>query len=149
MAERRGSRGRQSDGAGDKQAAADGAQLPRELMIMTAPDATLERARGRSVADAAPSEQALAEILQETGASLVPLFGLTGGRTAPRFDRADPDEVFRAPAPDLSTFYQVQAPDDQLDDLAERLRALDTVEAAYVKPPALLPELNDMAPSME
>lgn len=31
-------------------------------------------------------------------------------------------------------YYKVEAPDERLDSLAERLRQLDVVEAAYVKP---------------
>src|SRR4051812_27107921 len=33
-------------------------------------------------------------------------------------------------------FHRIDAPDETLETLAERLRALDDVEAAYVKPPA-------------
>ena len=39
-------------------------------------------------------------------------------------------------APDLSVFYRVPAADDRLEGLAERLRALPQVDAAYVKPGA-------------
>lgn len=35
----------------------------------------------------------------------------------------------------LSLFYRVDAPDDRLDELAERLRKQELIEAAYVKPP--------------
>jgi|GEM_PF-4692227 len=37
----------------------------------------------------------------------------------------------------LSLFYGVDAPDDRLDELAERLRKQELIEAAYVKPPIL------------
>jgi hypothetical protein len=39
-------------------------------------------------------------------------------------------------AHDLSLFYQVDASDEELDDLAEQLQAMDAIAAAYVKPPA-------------
>ncbi|MFJ8053157.1 S8 family peptidase [Streptomyces luteogriseus] len=35
-------------------------------------------------------------------------------------------------------YYQVDAPEDQLEEIAERLRGLDVIEAAYVKPAAEL-----------
>ena len=55
---------------------------------------------------------------------------------------------------DLSVYYRVEAPDDRLDALAERLRAQDVVETAYVKPAAEPAQavtertrvLNDMVP---
>jgi hypothetical protein len=48
--------------------------------------------------------------------------------------------------PDLSKYYRVEAPDTQLDALAEQLRTLDVVEAAYVKPPTF-PATASVAPS--
>jgi hypothetical protein len=44
-----------------------------------------------------------------------------------------------APAPDLSVFYRVRAPQERLAELAERLRRYDIVAGAYVKGPAELP----------
>jgi hypothetical protein len=37
--------------------------------------------------------------------------------------------------PNITTFYHITAPQDELDILAKQIRALDCVEAAYVKPP--------------
>ena len=52
--------------------------------------------------------------------------------------------------PNLSVYYRVRASDNRLDRLAKKLGKLDVVEAAYVKPPAELPQmLNDMLPSAE
>ncbi len=49
--------------------------------------------------------------------------------------------------PNLSLYYTVRAAEHRLEDLAEKFRKLDVVEAAYVKPPRLLPQqINDMLP---
>ncbi len=44
---------------------------------------------------------------------------------------------------DLSTFYRVEAPDDKLDDLSEKLMSCDCVDSAYVKPAAELCQESD------
>jgi subtilisin family serine protease len=48
--------------------------------------------------------------------------------------------------PDLSVFYKVEAPAAQLQALANRLARLNSVEAAYVKPPAEPPMINEDTP---
>jgi hypothetical protein len=48
--------------------------------------------------------------------------------------------------PDLSVFYYVRAPEERLEDLAEKLRKQPLVEAAYVKPPVELAETAEIAP---
>jgi hypothetical protein len=48
--------------------------------------------------------------------------------------------------PDLSVFYKVEAPAERLSSLARELMQHDTVEAAYVKPAAEPPVLNDVPP---
>jgi subtilase family protein len=50
--------------------------------------------------------------------------------------------------PDLSVFYKVEAPAARLSSLARELMQDDTVEAAYVKPAAEPPILNDIPPDM-
>ena len=39
-----------------------------------------------------------------------------------------------ADVPDLSVYYRIDAPNERLDQIAERLREQEIVEAAYVKP---------------
>lgn len=66
--------------------------------------------------------------------SLVPLFGVSEERLLHEAEtRAN---VADEATPDLSTYYLVNAPDDQLEMLAGKLLKEDTVEAAYIKPPA-------------
>jgi hypothetical protein len=38
--------------------------------------------------------------------------------------------------PDMSTYYRVDAPDERLDALAKKLRKMEVIESAYIKPPA-------------
>ncbi len=52
-----------------------------------------------------------------------------------------------APLPDLSVFYNVDAPADAMAELADELLAIDEVSAAYVKPAGEPPVINDMAPA--
>jgi hypothetical protein len=88
-------------------------------------------------------------LLASEGATLQPLFGVSEERLHAEADRvatAGAEEV-----PDLSVYYRVEAPDERLDDLAESLRQMDGIEAAYVKPPTELAQfmLNEMVPVAE
>jgi subtilisin family serine protease len=47
---------------------------------------------------------------------------------------------------DLSRFFSIKAPEEAMDDLADRLRQLPQVAASYVKPPAELPQLPNQPP---
>ena len=50
--------------------------------------------------------------------------------------------------PDLSGYYRIDAPEEQLEMIANKLRATDEVRAAYIKPASEPAYLNAMAPSM-
>lgn len=116
----------------------------RELIVIVKSDVGLRAtARGSvdSIAGADVSE--LASVLSAEGVSLVPLFGISEDRIQQRVSALAIPEG--ETAPNLSVFYRVDAPDEQLDNLAARLADLEIVEAAYVKPPAEPPQwLNDM-----
>lgn len=84
---------------------------------------------------------ALQKILKDAGASMRPLFGESEERVA----------ALAAPAPTESAavmpaYYRVEARDEQLSELAEKLRSDPSVEAAYIKPPAEHAQLNEMVP---
>lgn len=103
---------------------------------------------GAPVADAAP----VARTLKMAGAQMVPLFGVTEERLLAAASAPAPQT--RVDVPDMSVYYRVDAPLDQLGDLAKALAAEDAIEAAYVKPPAWPAvfddpgaELNSMLPS--
>ncbi|MGH3788009.1 MAG: S8 family serine peptidase [Pseudonocardiaceae bacterium] len=115
-----------------------------ELIVIMSPGADVRATPSgvRAASDAVAG--GLTAALDEAGARLRPLFGPTEDRV-----RAASEAVAGSPdAPDLATFYHVEAPDDRLESLAESLGQLDGVEAAYVKPPAepAAMTLNDMAP---
>ncbi len=110
-----------------------------ELVVVTRPEAEVRV--GREGVAAAIDGDALDQALSETNAQLQPLFGLSEERLRRATQAPTPTGI---PAPDLSVYYQVQAePDADLEQLAERLRQEEAVEAAFVKPPAELAEAND------
>jgi subtilisin family serine protease len=117
----------------------------RELVVIARQEAAL-RAAGEEVASAAGADTAsLSSVLTDTGVSMRPLFGATEERL--RDETASLMAESGMAVPDLSVFYRVEAPDERLDELAERLREEEVIEAAYVKPPAVPPqELNEMVP---
>jgi hypothetical protein len=103
----------------------------------------------------AASAPALAEVLSREGVSIQPLFrpsslsapgiAFTGGAPADNFL---PNSRL---ADALDHFFHIDAPEERLDQLANELRSMPTVLAAYVKPPAepavaVTEELNTMQP---
>src|SRR5690349_767065 len=109
----------------------------RELIVVAEPTVAL-RATAEGVTSAAGADvSSLAGILEAAGARMHPLFGPSVERA--RGDgRAGPTAALEAalPAPDLSVYYRVEAPDESLDGLAADLRGHSAVHAAYVKAPA-------------
>lgn len=126
----------------------------RELIVIAHPEAGL-RARAKGVVSTTGVDvTGLAGILAAHGARMTPLFG-------------EEDRVLTAAASRPAVaghsehlYYHIDAPDDQLDKLAEELRENGVVEAAYVKPAGELPSvvletdcdmevINAMLPSLE
>ena len=131
----------------------EGLPSPRELIVIAKPEAGL-RATKEGVTSALGADVSpLSALLESEGITLRPLFGLSEekmhDRTASLSAQAGEE------MPEFSAFYHVEAPDERLDDLAESLRQMDVVEAAYVKPPSEPPAvaaaevevLNAMLPS--
>jgi hypothetical protein len=128
----------------------------RELIVVTTPELGLRA--GAQGLTAAPGQDPnpLEDVLSKHGAELEPLFG-NEDRVNSKVEQLPSTEAL----PQLSTYYHVAAPDEELDALAEELLALDSVEGAYVKPAGALPmtvmdrdrrlvqDLNDMVPSTE
>lgn len=127
----------------------------RELVVKVKPEvglrATTEGIASTEGADVTP----LADLLSSEGVTLEPLFGISEERL--KDEAASMAPSAEVEMPDLSTYYHVEAPDDQLDELAKLLSEQETVEAAYVKPagePPVVAEeqvevLNDMIPMAE
>lgn len=116
----------------------------RELVVKISSEAQF-----RSSVDSGPTALAadatpLAKVLDDFGAVMEPLFGMPEERM--RSMAANVGEA--AAANEMETYYAVQAPDKDLDELAEAmLDKAKMVEAAYVKPeagePVALPESDD------
>ena len=119
----------------------------RELVVMVAPQARLRAsARGRSAAPGV-EVKSIVSVLEKAHAAMRPLFGESQERL--RAKRASMSAAGVPEAPDLSSYYRIEAADDRLDALCKKLYALPTVEAAYVKPAAEPPMFAlHMAPSL-
>jgi hypothetical protein len=124
----------------------EGIPLKRELIVVAKRDlglrATREGVASVTGADVSP----LSDLLTSSGVRLEPLFGVSEERLQAK--TASVAAEMGGEVPDLSVYYHVEAPDERLDDLAERLQHIDGIDAAYVKPPAEPADfkLNDLAP---
>jgi hypothetical protein len=106
----------------------------RELIMIAAPEADL-RASDDGVASFAAAEvKDLNSVLGDHNAVARPLFGVSEERL--RNEASDMAAAAFAEVPDLSVIYRIEAPDGELEALAEELGDVDVVEAAYVKPGA-------------
>ena len=121
----------------------------RELIVVAKREVGLRATREGVASITGADVSPLADLLASEGVTVQPLFGVSEERLQAK--AASLVAETGAEAPDLSIYYRVEAPDERLDELAERLRQLDAVEAAYVKPPAEPPQmrLNEMAPLVE
>jgi hypothetical protein len=131
----------------------------RQLIVIAKSEtglrARLEGVTSLTGADVDP----LRDLLASEGATLQPLFGVSEERLNAEAARLATTGAEEAPA--LSVYYRVEASEERLDDLAESLRQMDGIEAAYVKPPAESAQvteppakpaqfmLNEMVPAAE
>ncbi|HEX8092719.1 S8 family serine peptidase [Jatrophihabitans sp.] len=122
-----------------------------ELVVVVSPDAVLPAATGAAraqlmrglLAPDAPSP--IADLLSEVGAD-VSLRPVAGRRATATLMASVDDDAVTA----LSSYFVVQGVTAGHEELAQRLREIDSVHGAYVKPPAELPvALNDMAPAAD
>lgn len=114
---------------------------PSELIVMAKKDAEL-RAHQTTVSSLAGADvKDLGSILSKEGITMTPLFGDSEDQLQQEVSSmaaaADIEEETLGEIPDLSVFYRVEAPEDKLEALAAKLCACASVEAAYVKPPAV------------
>lgn len=139
--------GGESDAAGGENGKAVAIPTPRELVVIVDPEAGL-RARSDGVFSIAGADTTpLADLLSSTGVTLAPLFGASEERL--KSEAMSIADAGGAPPPDLSVFYKVEAPDYELDNLAEKLRSHDVVQAAFIKPGSEPAQINTMTPSPE
>lgn len=125
----------------------DGPVSQRELIVIAKRAVGLRATKEKMFSAAGADIGPLENILTTEGVTMRPLFGVSEERIRDRVTAltAETGEEL----PDLSVYYAVDAPDERLDELAEQLRKTDAVEAAYVKPAAELPLLNEMVPALE
>jgi subtilisin family serine protease len=132
--------------ARDIQATKSVPSLPRELVVIAAAGVEL-RASGTSISSASGADvSTLAELMATEGVAFEPLFGLPEEKM--RAATASLDASLSAGVgadllPEMPLFYRVDAPDERLDELAERLLKDPNIQAAYVKPGAQI-TLNNM-----
>ncbi|MCD9144226.1 S8 family peptidase [Streptomyces albireticuli] len=123
-----------------------------ELVCVTRPGAGVRITASGATADADVAVGALDAVAAESDVVITPLFGVDrraarapsdGAGGADGTGGADGAVATGGPAADdaarrtldtMALFYHVDAPADRLEELAERLRSSDAVEAAYVKP---------------
>ncbi|MGW0807372.1 S8 family serine peptidase [Nonomuraea sp. NPDC002799] len=110
----------------------------RELVVIAKPAARLTTAASGAVASAGGMDiTPLQDVVAAANVTMVPMFGSEEHLRATMAQETAPN------LPDLSIFYRVLAPDDQLDALAERVMTAEVVETAYVKPGASPPVRTD------
>ncbi len=116
--------------------------LERELIVVVRRDTELRVHREGVQSLGGADVSSLEGLLTSESVTLRPLFGISEDRL-----RAEAAALAAPPdghVLDLSVYYRAEAPDENLEELADRLRALDVVEAAFVKPPAQLAELAEV-----
>lgn len=121
-------------------------QSPPELIVVADEEAALRVTRdgvGSSEADTAPLEG----VLTDAEATIRPLFGTSEDRIKEELETLEPTALVEVP--NLWVFYQVDAPEERLQDVAGSLMESDAIVAAYVKPPSEPPQINDMSAAPE
>jgi hypothetical protein len=134
-----------SPGSAGSGIALGGAVGKPELILLTKTGRDLRALSGGLMARASGGASELAEFVNNEGVRIQPLFGLDEGRL--RANAANLSGI--EDLPDLGAYYHVEAAPERLEELAQTLRDMEEVEAAYVKPAGEPPILNDMAPSPE
>jgi hypothetical protein len=114
-----------------------------ELIVVADPAAALRVSSDGISSPGRADVRSLTRIAGRSGRTLTPLFG-----PEERVLRAA--EVLRpmaeGPVPDLSVYYRLEAPDDQLEELAEELAGVEGVQGAYVKPAVESPVMGVESP---
>ncbi len=117
-----------------------------ELIVIADPAAALRIGTGGVESGGGADTRALNRVASRAAVTLRPLFG-PEERVRLEARRLAPSAI--GPVPDLSVYYHVEAPTEELAGLAQELAGSEGVQAAYVKPASEPPELNDMAPAPE
>jgi subtilisin family serine protease len=115
----------------------------RELVVVVHKQAGLRVSATGLAATSQPFARQLRLVLAESNASVRPLFGAGLSEMLSTTSAPSP----RKPSvPDLSVYYKIDGPDEELENIANKLRATEEVRAAYIKPRAQLAHINSMLP---
>lgn len=99
--------------------------LKRELIVIARHEVGLRAAREAVVSATGSDVGPLTDLLAAEEVTLQPLFGVSEERLQAKAALLVAETG--AEIPDLSVYYQVEAPDERLDELAERFQQLDAV----------------------
>jgi len=129
--------------------AAEGIPQKRELIVVTKRELGLRATTGGVASVTGADVNPLKDLLASEGLTMAPLFGVSEERLQAKVASLVTEAGVEMP--DLSVYYHIEAPNERLDDLAERMQQIDGIDAAYVKPPTEPAEfsLNDMPPEAE
>jgi hypothetical protein len=121
----------------------------RELIVIAKDDfalrstkTTFRSAKGKDISE-------LTNLISTERIIMRPLFGISEDRIKMKISSTDQEKGL--PPIDLSLYYRVEASNDRFDELAEKFRQLDFVEAVYVKPPSepAVYSLNNAIPKID
>lgn len=116
---------------------------PWELIVVTHSDIEL-RASPQGVASASNIDVSpLSKLLDAEGVSMEPLFGLSEEHIDSRAASQAAEPTSESGDYRLSQFYNIVAPEEQLDSLCSKLQKNELVECAYIKPPAELAAITE------
>ncbi len=114
------------------------ATLPTRKLIVVAEKNAAVRTTERGIHSAKSADiSSLAKLLEKEKLSMTPLFGINEGILAEQAAAASPNSDGIA-APDLSVYYEVNAPDKDLERLAATLLKNEHIAGAYIQP---IPEM--------
>jgi hypothetical protein len=122
----------------------------RQLIVIAKQEAKLRSTKeGTITSRTGANIDPLQKLLNSRQLVMEPLFGISEDRLEEKMRSLS--SFSKTEVPDLSIYYLIKAPDEKLDQLAKDLLKLDTIEAAYVKPPAEPASmmLNDIEPIAE
>lgn len=107
-----------------------------ELIMVARPDVGMRASHEGMASLAGADVSELDKIFADASAACHPLFGDSEERVLEEMAAMAPAEGPETALPDLSLYYRIDAPADRLEDICQKLIAADSVDAAYVKPPA-------------
>ncbi|MEZ4963602.1 MAG: S8 family serine peptidase [Saprospiraceae bacterium] len=114
----------------------------RELIVIAKHDAGI-RAHPTGVSSIhAVDYSSLEKLLSDNEVTMTPLFGMSEDSLLKEIMAQSPSAVEEDIK--MHLFYQVDAPDEQLDNLCEKFLQNELIEGAYVRPTPELPVLNEI-----